>query len=152
MSGFLLRLLWALARAAVPDVALDAVLPSRLVAQLEILACDSMTLSHRPAEVALALLASEFQRLVAASPAKAPVLMALVTELQKACGIQSGAFASCLRVVVGQLESYNGEGTVVHRQRLVWKLSNRTLRHLRPTDKLRATLPTIQEKASVRMR
>ena len=36
-------------------------------------------------------------------------------------------------------------GTVTHRQRLTWKLSNRTLRHLRPTDKLRATLPTIME-------
>ena len=34
---------------------------------------------------------------------------------------------------------------VPHRQRLVWKLSNRTLRHLRPTDRLRATLPTIAE-------
>ena len=40
-------------------------------------------------------------------------------------------------IVVSQLERYNGEGTVAHRQRLVWKLSNRTLRHLRPTDKLR---------------
>ena len=39
--------------------------------------------------------------------------------------------------MVSQLERYNGEGTVAHRQRLVWKLSNRTLRHLRPTDKLR---------------
>ena len=43
------------------------------------------------------------------------------------------------------LEKYNSECTVAHRQRLVWKLSNRTLRHLRPTDKLRATLPTIIE-------
>merc|ERR1712007_197012 len=38
--------------------------------------------------------------------------------------------------------------TVAHRQRLVWKLSTRTLRHLRPTDKLRATLPTIKESSS----
>jgi hypothetical protein len=46
------------------------------------------------------------------------------------------------------LEKYNSESTVAHRQRLVWKLSNRTLRHLRPTDKLRATLPTINETGS----
>merc|ERR1711881_555046 len=45
-------------------------------------------------------------------------------------------------------DKYNSECTVAHRQRLVWKLSNRTLRHLRPTDKLRATLPTIKESSS----
>merc|ERR1711963_49577 len=45
------------------------------------------------------------------------------------------------------LDKYNSECMVAHRQRLVWKLSNRTLRHLRPTDKLRATLPTICEAA-----
>jgi len=50
-----------------------------------------------------------------------------------------------LNHVVGILAKYNAEGQVPHRQRLVWKLSNRTLRHLRPTDRLRATLPTITE-------
>jgi cyclin G2 len=54
---------------------------------------------------------------------------------------------------MSQLDKYNGECTVAHRQRLVWKLSNRTLRHLRPTDKLRATLPTIKESSNLqRMR
>ena len=85
---------------------------------------------------------------MSAAPERTDELMELVTELQRVCGIGSSSFAACLRIVVGQLENYNGEGTVVHRQRLVWKLSNRTLRHLRPTDKLRATLPTIQEKAN----
>ena len=50
--------------------------------------------------------------------------------------------------MVNQLDKYNSECTVAHRQRLVWKLSTRTLRHLRPTDKLRATLPTINESSS----
>merc|ERR1711874_731069 len=54
----------------------------------------------------------------------------------------------CLGIVVNQMGKYNSECTVAHRQRLVWKLSNRTLRHLRPTDKLRATLPTIKESSS----
>jgi len=49
------------------------------------------------------------------------------------------------------LDKYNSESTVAHRQRLVWKLSNRTLRHLRPTDKLRATLPTINETGNNQM-
>ena len=68
------------------------------------------------------------------------LLMGLVSELQRACGIANASFVRCLGIVVGQLERYNGEGTVAHRQRLVWKLSNRTLRHLRPTDKLRFAL------------
>lgn len=151
----LLRLLYAISKAAAPDLlpagAAD-MLPNHLVHQLEILACDSLSLGHRPAEVALALLTTEFQRLVSLKPENTDALMALVTELQKLCRIQPHAFASCLRIVVGQLDNYNGEGTVVHRQRLVWKLSNRTLRHLRPTDKLRATLPTIQEKTNIRRR
>lgn len=59
--------------------------------------------------------------------------------------INPESFLGCLNVVMAQLEKYNAERTVAHRQRLVWKLSNRTLRHLRPTDKLRSTLPTIKE-------
>jgi len=54
-------------------------------------------------------------------------------------------------MVMSILDKYNSESTVAHRQRLVWKLSNRTLRHLRPTDKLRATLPTINESGNNKM-
>ncbi|QQP32514.1 Cyclin-G2, partial [Caligus rogercresseyi] len=36
-------------------------IPDHLLHQLEILACDSVTLQFRPSEVALALLAAEFQ-------------------------------------------------------------------------------------------
>merc|ERR1712077_165494 len=71
-----------------------------------------------------------------------------VSELQKYCNISNDTFVNCLSVVMSILEKYNSESTVAHRQRLVWKLSNRTLRHLRPTDKLRATLPTIKESSS----
>merc|ERR1711971_1011172 len=71
-----------------------------------------------------------------------------ISELQKYCNIPSSSFVNCLSIVVNQLDKYNSETTVAHRQRLVWKLSTRTLRHLRPTDKLRATLPTIKESSS----
>ncbi len=39
-----------------------------------------------------------------------------------------------------------------YKQRLVWKLSSRTLRSLRPTDKLKLTsyLPTIEEDNNLR--
>lgn len=96
----------------------------------------------------MALLATDFQRRAAAQPAHATALMGFVAELQKYCSMPAGTFVACLGQVVALLEKYNGEGTVAHRQRLVWKLSNRTLRHLRPTDKLRATLPTIKERVN----
>jgi len=124
-----------------------ASLPDHLVHQLEILACDSMTLNYRPCEVALALLATDIQSRVDKDPKHTPALRFL-SELQKYCNISSEVFVDCLNVVMSQLDKYNGECMVAHRQRLVWKLSNRTLRHLRPTDKLRATLPTICEAAN----
>merc|ERR1711976_463254 len=65
-----------------------------------------------------------------------------ISELQKYCNIPSGSFVSCLGIVVNQLDKYNSECTVAHRQRLVWKLSTRTLRRLRPT------VPTINESSS----
>merc|ERR1712240_631094 len=74
-----------------------------------------------------------------------------VSELQKYCHIESSKFVSLLSEVVAILERYNGEGQVPHRQRLVWKLSNRTLRHLRPTDRLRPTLPKICEEGTARV-
>ena len=110
--------------------------------------CDSSTLKFRPCELALALLCTEFQTLCAKHPANTTALMGFVTELQKYCHIESSKFVSLLSEVVAILERYNGEGQVPHRQRLVWKLSNRTLRHLRPTDRLRPTLPKICEEAT----
>jgi cyclin G2 len=152
-----LRLMYDICRNAavkmgMQDLLLEPNLPDHLIHQLEILSCDSLTLGHRPCEVSLALLATHFQLRSAALAADAAAsaaqaLMGFVTELQRVCGVSNGAFVRCLGIVVGQLDRYNGEGTVAHRQRLVWKLSNRTLRHLRPTDKLRPMLPTINEKA-----
>jgi len=99
-------------------------------------------------EVALALLATNFQQRATREPGHSTALMGFISELQKYCNIPSSSFVDCLGIVVNQLDKYNSECTVAHRQRLVWKLSTRTLRHLRPTDKLRATLPTIKESSS----
>ena len=156
-----LRLLHRAARTAtsmlgLPDLLPEESLPDHLVHQLEILACDSLTLDFRPCEVALALLATEFQTRAsarAAQPAHANALHRIVAELQAHLGVSAARFAEVHGVVVTQLENYNTEGTVVHRQRLTWKLSNRTLRLLRPTDRLRKILPTISEdQAGSRMR
>lgn len=148
----LLRIMFDLSRAASKRLVLHDPLPDQLpdhlVYQLEILACDSLLLQYKPSEVALALLTTDFQRHVAKSNNASQLsstLMSIVGELQKYCNTSASSFVQCLKIVICQLEKYNGDGTVAHRQRLVWKLSNRTLRHLRPTDKLRATLPTILE-------
>jgi len=150
-----LRLMLGVSRAASLQLGLGGLpdtLPDHLLHQLEILACDSLTLKFRPCEVALALLTTDFQRRAGKKPGLTNALMGFITELQKYCNISGGNFVDCLDTVVELLNKYNGEATVTHRQRLVWKLSNRTLRHLRPTHKLRPTLPTIQEKENIRIR
>jgi len=155
-----LRIMFSVCRAAAVRLGLDDLLPCTdcgnpfpdfLLHQLEILACDSNSLAHRPCEVALALLTTYFQQRVAKEPSHSSALMGFISELQKYCNISNDTFVNCLSVVMSILEKYNSESTVAHRQRLVWKLSNRTLRHLRPTDKLRATLPTIKETGNVVM-
>jgi cyclin G2 len=105
----------------------------------------------RPCELALALLAIEFHRISGCEKsAVSAALMGFITELQKYCGIQRQEFINTHTLVLSILERYNGDSGVPHRQRLVWKLSNRTLKHLRPTDKLRATLPKISEESTDR--
>lgn len=149
-----LRIMLAVSRAAATRLevspAPDAVPLPHLLHQLEILVCDSSTLKFRPCELALALLCTEFQLLCSENPANTTALMGFVTELQKYCNISNADFMAVLAEVVAILDKYNREGQVPHRQRLVWKLSNRTLRHLRPTDRLRPTLPKICEEAYTR--
>lgn len=146
-----LRLMMAVGRAAAARLevwpAPRSVPHPHLLHQLEILVCDSSTLKFRACELALALLCTEFQLECAANPANTTALMGFVGELQKYCGISAGRFVTVLSEVAAILDRYNGEATVPHRQRLVWKLSNRTLKHLRPTDKLRPTLPRISEES-----
>ena len=113
----LLRIMFDVSKAAalrlnMPEL-LPSELPDHLIYQLEILTCDSLTLHYRPAEVALALLAAEFQRRAAARSQNGHVanaLMGFISELQKYCSIPANNFVQCLKVVVGQLEKYNGEG------------------------------------------
>ena len=84
----------------------------------------------RPCEVALALLCTEFQRQVGDhTTSGATALMGFISELQKYCNISSSEFCSVLGEVVAILDKYNAAGQVPHRQRLVWKLSNRSDSH-----------------------
>ena len=86
--------------------------------------------------MALALLCTDFQRQVGDyTSSGATALMGFISELQKYCNISSSEFCSVLGEVVAILDKYNAAGQVPHRQRLVWKLSNRsTIIHTRPDD------------------
>ena len=97
----------------------------------------------------MALLCTEFQLQCVEHPGNTTALMGFVSELQKYCSIPASEFMTVLSEVVSILDRYKASSTVPHRQRLVWKLSNRTLRHLRPTDRLRPTLPKICEESAI---
>ena len=88
----MLRLMFNVSRAAANHLGLkdlfpETTLPDQLLHQLEILACDSLTLQHRPAEVALALLAANFQQRATREPGHATALMGFISELQKYCNV-----------------------------------------------------------------
>ena len=94
----MLRLMFNVSRAAanhlgLKDLLPETSLPDQLLHQLEILACDSLTLQHRPAEVALALLATNFQQRATREPGHSTALMGFISELQKYCNV-SGIFFS----------------------------------------------------------
>merc|ERR1711915_1120887 len=65
--------------------------------------------------------------------------------MQRLCRIPDSSFFHSHKTVAIILSQYNGQSKMPYKQRLVWKLSSRTLRVLRPTDKLTSYLPTIEE-------
>ncbi|RZF45191.1 hypothetical protein LSTR_LSTR009962 [Laodelphax striatellus] len=119
--------------------------------RLEIVMCDAVCANFRACEVALVVLCCQMDTAVsqlqpAASSSDVLSLVAFVSHLQVACNISEASFSACHEAVLTVVAQYNGETQMPHRQRLVWRVSQRTLRYLRPTDKLsRPTLPTIME-------
>ncbi|XP_066999568.1 cyclin G [Anabrus simplex] len=140
-------------RLGVQGLYLQIVSAQTLWLRLEILACDAACANFRPSEVALVLLCTQLEAGVAdlctrQDPSTGADIMRLVgfaIELQKLCKIADSNFFCCHEVVVTILARYNAQCQMPHRQRLVWRLSQRTLRYLRPTDKLTSMLPTIDE-------
>lgn len=121
-----------------------------LVSRLEILACEANCASMRPSEVALALICTHMDEMIAAKfgsdmNIQVQELVQYAIQLQQICKITEHSFFETHKVVVNILQHYNGQQKLSHRQRLVWKLSSRTLRVLRPTDRLTSHLPTIEE-------
>ncbi|KAK0167044.1 hypothetical protein PV327_004492 [Microctonus hyperodae] len=147
---------------------------SELFLRLEMVICDGNCASLRPSEVALVLLCtyldSAVNRLdpnadvkmslaaipgpssidIAQTPAQQMLsLVEFAAELQKICKISDDSFISTHELVSAILVKYNAQEQTPHRQRLVWRLSSRTARLLRPTDKFTSVLPVIAEHAPV---
>lgn len=120
-----------------------------LVARLEILACEASCASMRASELALALICTHMDEMIAAKFGtdidQVQGLVQYAIQLQNLCKITEHGFYETHKIVVNILEHYNGQQKLPHRQRLVWKLSSRTMRVLRPTDRLTSHLPTIEE-------
>lgn len=128
----------------------SAIILSDLEQRMEILACDASCSSIRPSELALVAICTSMDASISKLEAGAEQIHGLVDyaiQLQKLCRIPDTTFFHTHELVVKILSNYNGQQKMPYRQRLVWKLSSRTLRSLRPTDKLKVSsyLPTIEE-------
>lgn len=124
---------------------------SELVKLLEIVACDAQCANARASELALVLLYHKLeQQLVEWSrsenvPEHAYYIYEFARQLQHHCHM-SDASLVCVRSRVRHVVSqYEARSAQPQRQRLVWRLSERTLKVLRPTDRLTSLLPTIEE-------
>ncbi|XP_053970900.1 cyclin G [Hylaeus volcanicus] len=156
------------------DIYNGIVTESELFLRLEMVACDGNCASLRPSEVALVLLCtyldSAVNRLdtnvdstisttaipsssiINTSVAPRPEMLSLLefaVELQKICKIPDTSFFSAHDAVGAILSKYNAQEQTPHKQRLIWRLSSRTARLLRPTDKFISVLPVIAEHAPV---
>ncbi|CAL7952451.1 unnamed protein product [Xylocopa violacea] len=156
------------------DVYSSIVTESELLLRLEMVACDGNCASLKPSEVALVLLCTYLDGAVNRldTNTDAPIsataissssiintsltsrhqmlrLLDFAIELQKICKISDTSFFSTHEAVGAILSKYNAQEQTPHRQRLIWRLSSRTARLLRPTDKFISVLPAIAEHAPV---
>jgi len=156
VSGLVfIRLFYNIFRNAAHELGLNefyesAIILSDLEQKMEILACDASCSSIRASELALVMLCTQMDASVSKLDAGTHQIHGLVDyaiQLQKLCRIPDSTFFHTHSTVVKILSNYNGQQKMPYKQRLVWRLSSRTLRSLRPTDKLKMTsyLPTIEE-------
>lgn len=129
----------------------SAVSLADLEMRLEILACDASCASIRPSELALVMIFTQMDAHVSANKENGLYnqqihdLVDYAIQLQKFCRIPDSSFFYSHSIVAKILSQYNGQHKMPYKQRLVWKLSSRTMKVLRPTDKLTSYLPTIAE-------
>lgn len=129
----------------------SAVSLADLEMRLEILSCDASCASIRPSELALVMIFTQMDAHVSANKEHGLYnqqihdLVDYAIQLQKFCRIPDSSFFYSHSIVAKILSQYNGQHKMPYKQRLVWKLSSRTMKVLRPTDKLTSYLPTIAE-------
>ncbi|XP_016915971.1 cyclin G [Apis cerana] len=156
------------------DMYTSIVTESELLLRLEMVACDGNCASLRPSEVALVLLCTYLDGAVNRLDTNTDIpisttaisssstintsitsrhqmlrLLDFAIELQKICKISDTSFFSTHEAVGAVLSKYNAQEQTPHRQRLIWRLSSRTARLLRPTDKFTSVLPVIAEHTPV---
>lgn len=133
------------------DIFSSAVSLADLEMRLEILSCDASCASIRPSELALVMIFTQMDAHVSANKEHGLYnqqihdLVDYAIQLQKFCRIPDSSFFYSHSIVAKILSQYNGQHKMPYKQRLVWKLSSRTMKVLRPTDKLTSYLPTIAE-------
>nr|XP_012217039.1 PREDICTED: cyclin-G1 [Linepithema humile]XP_012217040.1 PREDICTED: cyclin-G1 [Linepithema humile] len=154
------------------DIYASIVKESELILRLEMVACDGNSASLRSSEVALVLLCTYLDAAVNRLNANgdsnipdgpssqngtiAPSYETLKDEftqyalwLRKKCNISNESFCTTYGTVDAILKKYNAQEQTPYRQKLVWKLSPRTARVLRPTAKFISVLPVIAEHAPI---
>jgi len=116
-----------------------------LSCKLETVFCDSNYAAFPSSLLALALLFTEARSIQ--SQEEQQLVHRVLIELQQLLQIADVQLNECMKMVTSVLAPYDGYAQTApsHRQRLTWKLSRRTLRQLRPTEKLTNVLPTIEE-------
>lgn len=115
---------------------------------LEIIACDSQCANYRPSVIAFVLTYIQLEEFFIEFqyfPLEIFEFNTFILELKQFCNIEDEELYFCNERIVSVLNLYNGELRLPHRQRLTWKVSNRTMRKLRPTKQLTYILPTINE-------
>lgn len=117
--------------------------------RLENLLCDVKTTVITPSVLGLVLISLHLDFHIKASYTRGTPELKIVFNyilfLQKFMRIPDRVFTCGFSIVSDILSHYNGQNKQPYKQRLVWKLSTRTLRVLRPTKRFSSDLPTIEE-------
>ncbi|XP_050682369.1 cyclin G [Leptidea sinapis] len=124
----------------------------KLLKLVEIAVCDAACVNCRCSELALVILYHQIElELVELSregkpvPDEAYYLYEIAAHIQAYCNMTDGGLVSTRERLRAVLARYEDRQAARTRQRLVWRLSERTLKVLRPTDRLTSLLPTIEE-------
>ncbi|XP_049884286.1 cyclin G [Pectinophora gossypiella] len=148
-----LRLVRALVANAAEHLQLPHIVPeSELINLLEIAACDAVCANARLSELALVVLYYKLEQQMvewaergSALPETAYCLFDIGAQLQAHCRMSDTSLVATRNRVRVVAARYEARCAAPQRQRLVWRLSSRTLKVLRPTERLTSMLPTIEE-------